>query len=244
MTSISRIAALTFLAVGALVWVFWGVLAVLIFLTVCAFGLVLLVVARTAHRGLSRLFRVSALPRSISRSLNESRYYGSQIVKMAQQYPPGPMKDRLNLTLQPVDLWLSNLTRLEQSLSTLHSQRNLMRELRQTGFEIEDLRRRLLSPGSEELAYLRELKRSKEQHLAVLQELQRFQIQAELKIRKIASDLAVTHAEMLLIVAKGDFNENRMRRLDENLQEHLASMRDVLAAMDDMGYSRAASNPV
>jgi hypothetical protein len=47
---------------------------------------------------------------------------------------------------------------------------------------------------------------------------------------------------MLLIVAKGDFNENRMRRLDENLQEHLASMRDMLAAMDEMGYRRAASS--
>lgn len=240
----SRIATLIFLAVGALLWVFWNLSVVLIFLAICAVGLVLLVFAKIVHQGLSRLFRASTLPRTISRPLNESRYYGSQIIKMAQQYPPGPMKDRLNLTLQPVDLWLNNLTRLEQGLNKLHSQRNLTQELRQTSFEIEDLRRRLLSTGSEELVYLRELQRSKEQHLAVLQELQRFQIQAEYKIRKIASDLAVTHAEMLLIVAKGDFNENRMRRLDENLQEHLAGMRDVLAAMDDMGYSRAASSSV
>lgn len=240
----SRIASLILLAVGALLWVFWGILAVLIFLAICALGLVLFVVARMVHGSLSRVFQASSLPRSIARPLSESRYYGHQIVKMAQQYPPGPMKDRLNLTLQPVDLWLNNLTRLEQGLSKLHNQRNLGRELRQTSFEIEDLRRRLLATGGEELAYLRELKRSKEQQLAVLQELQRFQIQAEYKIRKIASDLAVTHAEMLLIVAKGDFNENRMRRLDENLQEHLAGMRDVLAAMDDMGYSRAASSSV
>ena len=238
----SRIVGLIFLAVGALLWVFWGVMAVLIFLTICALGLGLIMLVRMVQHGLSKLFRASALPRSISRSLDESRYYGNQIVKMAQQYPPGPMKDRLNLTLQPVNLWLANLTRLEQGLSTLHSQRNLGRELRQTTFEVEDLRRRLLSTSGEELAYLRELRRSKEQHLAVLQELQRFQIQAELKIRKIASDLAMTHAEMLLIVARGDFNENRMRRLDENLQEHLAGMRDVLAAMDDLGYSRAASS--
>jgi hypothetical protein len=232
------------LAIGALLWVFWGVLALLIFLAICAFGLVLLIGAKIVHHGLSQVYRVSTLPRTISRPLNESRYYGSQIVKMAQQYPPGPMKDRLNLTLQPVDLWLNNLTRLEQGLSKLHSQRNLTRELRQTSFEIEDLRRRLLSTSSDELGYLRDLKRSKEQQLAVLQELQRFQIQAEYKIRKIASDLAVTHAEMLLIVAKGDFNENRMRRLDENLQEHLSGMRDILAAMDDMGYSRAATGSV
>jgi hypothetical protein len=46
---------------------------------------------------------------------------------------------------------------------------------------------------------------------------------------------------MLLIIAKGDFNENRLHRLDENLQEHLASMRDMMTAMDEMGYSGVAA---
>jgi hypothetical protein len=161
---------------------------------------------------------------------------------MAQQYPPGPMKDRLSLTLRPVDQWLTNLSRLEQGLAKMYGQRNLARELRQTSIEIDDLRRQLLTGNGRELVYLRELKKSKEQHLAALKELQQFQTQAELKIRKIASDLGATHAEMLLIVARGDLNENRMRRLDENLQEHLASMRDVLAAMDDMGYSSATGS--
>ena len=217
---------------------------VLALLAGCALLLVLIVFARIIQRKIAKLLRASSLPRSVTRSLNESRYYANMIVKMAQQYPPGPMKDRLNLTLKPVDHWLSSLTRLEEGLTRLYSQRNLSRELRQTGFEIEDLRRQILSARAEELSYLRELRKSKEQHLAALQELQRFQTQADLKIRKIASDLGVTHAEMLLIVARGDFNENRMRRLDENLQEHLASMRDILAAMDDVGYSRAASSSI
>jgi hypothetical protein len=78
--------------------------------------------------------------------------------------------------------------------------------------------------------------------MAVLQELKTFQTQAELKIHKIASDLGTTHAEMLLIVARGDFNENRLHRLDENLQEHVSSMRDMLEAMDEMNYSRATSS--
>jgi hypothetical protein len=73
-----------------------------------------------------------------------------------------------------------------------------------------------------------------------LKELKSFQTQAELKIHRIASDLATTHAEMLLIVARGDFNDNRFKRLDENLQDHLAGLRDMLAAMDELGYSSAA----
>jgi hypothetical protein len=216
-----------------------GILALLVLF---ALFLIILLLAKATGQKLGRLARSSALPRPISRSLNESRYYANLIVKMAQQCPPGPMQDRLNLTLKPVDQWLVNLARLEQGLSKLYGQRNLARDLRQTSFEIDDLRRQLLTARGQEVSYLRDLKQSKEQHLAALKELERFQTQAELKIRKIASDLGATHAEMLLITARGDFNENRMRRLDDNLQEHLASMRDVLAAMDEMGYGTVASS--
>ncbi len=191
---------------------------------------------------LTKSLNVASLPRSVARPIAESRHYGRLITRVAQQYPAGPMRDRLDLTLKPVQQWLDNLTRLEQGLSKLYLQRNLDRELRQTVLEIDELRRRsLMALDDQETQSLRALMDSKKQHLAALKELQAFRTQAELKIRKISSDLATTHAEMLLIVAKGDFNDNRFRRLDENLQEHLSSMRDMLAAMDEMGYSRAAS---
>ncbi len=62
-----------------------------------------------------------------------------------------------------------------------------------------------------------------------------------MKIRKIASDLGAAHAEMLLLATRGDFNENRFQRLDENMQENMSSLRDMLAAMDEISYvSRAA----
>ncbi len=210
------------------------VLAFLIFLSIMFF-------ARRAGRKLFKEYRRASLPRSITTSLRESWQYGRLIIQTAQQYPPGPMRDRLNLTIKPVDEWLTNLARLERGLEKLYSQRNLSREVRQTKFEIDDLRRQLLVATDKEAVFLRELMKSKEQHLAALKELQLFQTQAELKIRKIASDLGATHAEMLLIIARGDFNENRFRRLDENLQEHVGGMRDMLAAMDELGYTSAVN---
>ncbi len=81
---------------------------------------------------------------------------------------------------------------------------------------------------------------SKKQHLAALKKLELFQTQAELKIHKIASDLGATHAEVLLVVAKGDFNENRFRRLDENLQDNLTGVQDMLGAMEELGYHVAS----
>lgn len=216
-------------------------LMVLVALVGVALILTAIIFIRRLVQRLARTVQVSALPTAIARSLRESRHYGKLIVQTVQEYPPGPIRDRLNLTIQPVDKWLTNLSRLEQGLIKLYSQRNLARELRRTRNEIETLRRQLLMVRGKEAAGLTALKLSKEQHLAALQELQIFQNQAELKIQKIASDLGATHAEMLLIIAKGDFNENRLRRLDANLQEHLSSMRDIVTTMDEMGYSSLTS---
>jgi hypothetical protein len=46
---------------------------------------------------------------------------------------------------------------------------------------------------------------------------------------------------MLLVTARGDFNDNRFKRLDENLQDNLRSLRDIVAVMDEMGYSSVTS---
>ncbi len=200
----------------------------------------MVLLARKVIKLLAEAFRASFLPRSVVASLKESRRYGHLIVQTVQQYPPGPLRDRLNLTLKSVEQWLANLTRLEQGLKKLYGQRNLSRELRRANFEIDSLRRRLLMASDEEAAYLRELMNSHKQHLLALKKLQLFQTQAELKVHKIASDLGATHAEILLVVAKGDFNENRFRRLDENLQEQLNGVQDMLGAMEELGYNVAS----
>lgn len=216
------------------------IILLLFLLVILAAFITSVVVIRKIGRKLFRSLPMSNVPRSVMASLKESRRYGQLIVRTAQQYPPGPLRDRLDRLSKPVDQWLANLNRLEQGLRQLYGQRNLARERRQTKFEIDELRRRLLTVDGNEAVFLRELMQSKQNHLAVLKELQGFQTQAELKIRKIASDLGATHAEMLLLVAKGDFNENRFRRLDENLQEHVSSMRDVLGAMEELGYTSAS----
>ncbi|MCB0181662.1 MAG: hypothetical protein KDI62_25770, partial [Anaerolineae bacterium] len=158
---------------------------------------------------------VTSAPITVKRSLREARHYAQLIRKTAQQHPAGPMQDRLALIIKPVDEWLANLDRLETALKKLYGQRNLTREIRQFSFEIEKLHRQLLSADEENLASLRSLLESKRKHQKALQQLQSFQNQAELRIQKIASDLGATHAEMLLVTAKGDFKDNRLQRLDE-----------------------------
>ncbi|RMF05985.1 MAG: hypothetical protein D6768_00145 [Chloroflexi bacterium] len=182
------------------------------------------------------------VPASIRGPLREARQYARQIKRTVQQTAPGPMKERLTRTVQPVDEWLATLQRLEQSLARLYGQHNLPREMRRAAAEIEQLRRRMaLSDAEGEVASLRALVNSKRAHLAALEELQNYHNQAELKIRKIASDLGTTHAEMLLITTRGNFSESRFQRLDESLQDNLASLRDIVAVMDEMTVSGTAA---
>ncbi|MCB0192311.1 MAG: hypothetical protein KDJ65_10245 [Anaerolineae bacterium] len=180
-------------------------------------------------------------PIAVKRSLREARHYASLIKKTAQQHPVGPMQDRLTLIVKPVDEWLANLTRLELALKKLYEQRNLNREIRQFRFEIEKLHRQLLNATDEDASSIKALLRSKRKHQQALQELQSFQTQAELRIQKIASDLGATHAEMLLVTARGNFKDNRLQRLDENLQDQVTSLKDMISVMDEMGYGRATS---
>jgi predicted nucleic acid-binding Zn-ribbon protein len=164
------------------------------------------------------------------------------ITEVAQECPPGPMQSHLNnLTLKHVNESLDSLSQLEQALVKLYSHRNLNREMHRTCREIEKLSAELLEASDKRATLLRRLLKSKRDYVTVLEEIHEFQSQAELEIRKIASDLITTHAEMLLIITRGDFNPNRLKRFDENIQEHLTSLRDMVAVMDELGYSRAAS---
>lgn len=185
--------------------------------------------------------RFGNVPISTKRSLREARHYAELIRSTARQHPAGPMRDRLTLIIKPVDEWLANLARLETALKKLYGQRNLTREIRQFSFEIEKLHRQLLNATDEDTTSIKALLKSKRKHQKALQQLQSFQTQAELRIQKIASDLGATHAEMLLVTAKGDFKDNRLHRLDEDLQDQVTNLRDMLSVMDEMGYGRAVS---
>ncbi len=202
--------------------------------------------AYLSYKGASSLVTVvnvsSALPKAVKKSLRESRQYGQLMTRTLQRCPEGPLRDRLTLVVKPVDEWLSNLTKLEKALARSYRERNLKREMRRTEFEIETLHRRLLIVEKDEVISLQELIESKKQHLSVQKELITFQKRAEIKIHKIATDLGAVHAEMMLIVAKGEFNENRINRLDHNLKEHVSNIRDMLHVMDELGYSSNAMN--
>lgn len=223
------------------VFILFVVLALAVLMVVSYFSVSLfLKVFRTLAQAIfgSEHLQTGAVPASVRRSLREARTYAQKIRLTVSQHPDGPVRDRLGMTIKPVDEWLTNLSRLEQALGKMYAQCNLTRDLRQINFEIEQLHRQLLNAEADELGSIRALMSSKQKHKEALRQLQLFQTQAERRIQKIASDLGATHAEMLLISARGKFNDGRLQRLDEDLREQVTGLRDMLSAMDEMGYSR------
>ncbi|MDM8518614.1 hypothetical protein QUF64_01100 [Anaerolineales bacterium HSG6] len=187
--------------------------------------------------------KMSRLPRSVSKPLRQARQYGQLITKTAEECPPGPVQSHLrSLTVKHVDESLESLGQLEEALIKLYSHRNIKRELSKTYNEIEQVSRELMAAKDTQAKLLRRLLKSKREYLVTLEEMQDFQEHAELEIRKIASDLTRAHAEMLLVITKGDFSSSRLNRLDENIQEHLSSLRDIIHVMDELGYSRMAAS--
>ena len=74
-------------------------LFIILIVTILGAGVITYIVVRGTVK-LAQSFRISPLPRSVARSLKESRRYGRAITQVARQYPPGPMRDRLNLTMR------------------------------------------------------------------------------------------------------------------------------------------------
>jgi len=216
---------------------------ILFFLFLCGAGLFYLTVGmvKQTRRKVRHSIDMARLPRAVTKSLREARQYSQQITTVVQECPPGPMRTHLNnLTMKHVQESIQNLDRLEQVLLKLYSHRNIKRELRQVHNEIEKTQKQIQRASMDELKLLRRLVQSKREQLVTLENIQAFQQQTELELRRIASDLNTTHAEMVLVVSKGNFNPKRFNRLDENLKEHLGSLRDMVTVIDELGYNQAS----
>ncbi len=186
---------------------------------------------------------LSPLPPSVQQGLKQARRYGQLMLAMEQEGTPRQRK-RLTHTMKAVNEVLANLTRLEQNLEKLYGKRNLRQELAQTTVEIDELQSQLPTAEGRSAQILDNLLKNKEKHRAILNSLQAFQQQIELTIRQNASVLNSTHAEMILLTAKDNLDNNRVRRLNQALQENSDSLVDLLEAMEEMEQERYGSSGV
>ena len=195
--------------------------------------------AQATIKGIKKVSKIIAppLPPSIRQSLKEARHYGKLIMNIAQQNTTRQHRFFTD-TLTSVNTLLTNLSQLEEKLEQLYQRRNLAGELGNIQSEITGLRRQLQRNAGKQALILENLLESKIKHQTILQDLQAFQQQIELTIQQNAAVLNSTHAEITLLAAKDDLDNIQFRRVNDELRENSATLRDLLQAMDEMDQER------
>ncbi len=173
------------------------------------------------------------LPSRIQNSLSEARRYGKLIVQAEQQCAPNQRK-HLTHTVKSANTLLANLDKLEENLVELYKRHNVNRELKQTSYEIEELKQQLQTANDRQAQILNNSINTKQRYLSVLNMLQDFQKRIELTIEQNTGVLKSTYAEIILLVAQGNIDNNSFRRLNQDLQENSASLMDLLEAVEEV----------
>lgn len=176
---------------------------------------------------------VASIPRETRKWLKEARHYAKLIGEPEKSYTPS-QRNQLDKTIQTVNNLLANLDILEEHLRQLYSKRNVRKELQQVTSEVSDLRKQLQSAEGKSRKILSDLVERKEKHLTVLNSINDFQDQIELKIRHNATILNSTHAEIMLLVGRSGLDNNKIRRLNEDLRENSDSLMDLLEVIEEM----------
>jgi|GEM_PF-5290499 len=176
---------------------------------------------------------VAGISQESKKWLKESRYYANLIIESEKQCSPSQQK-RLSSTIETVNKLITSLIALEEHLRRIYSKHNLSKELKQTATELNDLQEQLRTADRKSAQILNDLVNRKQKHLSVLNDIRDLQGQIELKIRQNATVLNNTHAEITLLMGRGELDSNQFNRLTEELRENSDSVMDLLETMEEM----------
>jgi hypothetical protein len=147
------------------------------------------------------------------------------------------LKVSLAETAHEIDEWIALIYRLARSIDNFESNAIIERDRRSVPTELQSLERRLrieTDPGVKA-----ELQKAIEIRRSLLEDLQKVESQVkrtEIQMDSTVAQLSTVHAKLQLIDAK-ELDSGRAQRLQQEIHEEVASLNDMVSAMDDV-YSR------
>ncbi len=149
------------------------------------------------------------------------------------------LRTSLSETAHEIDEWIALIYRLAKSIDNFESNVIIERDRRSVPTELQSLERRLrieTDPGVKA-----ELQKAIEIRRALLDDLQKVESQVkrtEIQMDSTVAQLSTVHAKLQLIDAK-ELDSGRAQRLQQEIHEEVASLSDMVSAMDDV-YARGS----
>jgi len=165
-----------------------------------------------------------------------------RLIGEAARKHPGALRVNLEATASEINEWIALIYRLARRLDEFEENDIIARDRRMVPHELTTLRRRLRTEESPDVrAELEEAIQTKEMQLANLHALENNIKRAEIQLEQTLSALGTVYAQVQVIDARA-VDSARTQRLQAEVHEQVASLSDLIAAIDEVQSQRASSS--
>lgn len=192
----------------------------------------------TGRRVVQDLFRQEYNPREIRdkelrAQMERALDYRRRIEEKVLGTRGGVLRDHLMDSARRIDEWVAFIYRLASRLDAYRSDAWVSQQLASLPREIARIRRDMEEEDDPDVrAQMERTARRKEAQLANLTKLQNLMEQAQYRLEETLTALGTTYSQLLLIGAR-DVDSGRARRLDQDMDEQIAALQDIVAALDE-----------
>ncbi|MGQ9683747.1 MAG: hypothetical protein ACUVX9_14520 [Anaerolineae bacterium] len=182
--------------------------------------------------------RTPALRSVVERALD----YQERVAQAVTRAPSGTLRAHLQDTTAGIEDWITGLFRLVKRLDEYERDDLLRGETAVLQTALQQLRIRLdqeTAPGVR--AEIQQALRGRELQRENLQRLEQTMERARYQIDVTLSALATVYAQLLLVSAQ-DMDSARSQRIGESIREQVASLNDLLGAMNELHAARAEAH--
>jgi hypothetical protein len=199
----------------------------------------------TGQKVVAEMFRqkfdIRALrDKTLQERLEKALEYRHRIDTLVQHSEAGVLREHLRDTTAGVTDWIVNIFDIARRLDAYGGDKMIGQDLRSVPLAIKNFKERLDVEDDEAVkAQMRETIRSKEAQWQNLQRLQNTMEKAEFQLENTLAALGTLYTQLQLIGAK-DVDSGRTQRLQEDISGQIASLQDIVGAMDEVYTSRGA----
>jgi hypothetical protein len=197
----------------------------------------------TGQKVVAEMFRqefdVRALrDKKLREQLEKALEYRQRIDAHIQHSEAGVLQEHLRDTTAGVTDWIANIFNIARRLDAYVGNKMLQQDMRSVPLAIQNFIERLEKEDDEAVqAQMRETIRNKEAQWKNLQKLQNTMEKAEFQLENTLAALGTLYTQLQLIGAK-DVDSGRTQRLQEDIAGQIASLHDIVEAMDEVYMSR------